>query len=237
MSRTADVLGVERSNLYRKMKAFGIAPSRRPDGDEEAAAARAGGGGSVLGSSLCYNRRGVLRMSSDPLRTDPPNRSAGPDAQRTLDAASRRGSRCPNRTAAARRPRPLLRRPLRTRHQRLDARAVFRSQSCPRAGVHRIVRAARSPSGSARPRSSCTAARPRSAAGDAGEARRLLQAAIDGGAPLEDAFPMLERLNRMEPAPAAPPQMRVAGGASCGPGDARRARPGPSRRRARGVAR
>jgi two-component system nitrogen regulation response regulator NtrX len=33
MSRTADVLGVERSNLYRKMKAFGIAPARR--GDEE----------------------------------------------------------------------------------------------------------------------------------------------------------------------------------------------------------
>ena len=35
MSRTADVLGVERSNLYRKMKAFGIAPSRRPDGDDD----------------------------------------------------------------------------------------------------------------------------------------------------------------------------------------------------------
>jgi len=33
MSRTADVLGVERSNLYRKMKALGIAPSRR--GEEE----------------------------------------------------------------------------------------------------------------------------------------------------------------------------------------------------------
>jgi two-component system nitrogen regulation response regulator NtrX len=31
MSRTAEVLGVERSNLYRKMKAFGIAPSRRAD--------------------------------------------------------------------------------------------------------------------------------------------------------------------------------------------------------------
>ena len=29
MSRTADVLGVERSNLYRKMKTFGIAPSSR----------------------------------------------------------------------------------------------------------------------------------------------------------------------------------------------------------------
>jgi two-component system nitrogen regulation response regulator NtrX len=36
MSRTAEVLGVERSNLYRKMKAFGIAPSRRPEGEEEA---------------------------------------------------------------------------------------------------------------------------------------------------------------------------------------------------------
>ena len=35
MSRTAEVLGVERSNLYRKMRAFGIAPSRRADADEE----------------------------------------------------------------------------------------------------------------------------------------------------------------------------------------------------------
>jgi two-component system nitrogen regulation response regulator NtrX len=30
ISRTADVLGVERSNLYRKMRAYGIAPARRP---------------------------------------------------------------------------------------------------------------------------------------------------------------------------------------------------------------
>jgi two-component system nitrogen regulation response regulator NtrX len=36
MSRTADVLGVERSNLYRKMRAFGIAPARRTEGEEEA---------------------------------------------------------------------------------------------------------------------------------------------------------------------------------------------------------
>jgi two-component system nitrogen regulation response regulator NtrX len=28
MSKTAEVLGVERSNLYKKMKAFGIAPRR-----------------------------------------------------------------------------------------------------------------------------------------------------------------------------------------------------------------
>jgi transcriptional regulator with GAF, ATPase, and Fis domain len=36
MSRTAEVLGVERSNLYRKMKAFGIAPSRRGEEEPEA---------------------------------------------------------------------------------------------------------------------------------------------------------------------------------------------------------
>jgi two-component system nitrogen regulation response regulator NtrX len=35
MSRTAEALGVERSNLYRKMKAFGIAPSRRADEEAE----------------------------------------------------------------------------------------------------------------------------------------------------------------------------------------------------------
>jgi two-component system, NtrC family, nitrogen regulation response regulator NtrX len=31
ISRTAEVLGVERSNLYRKMRAFGIAPARKED--------------------------------------------------------------------------------------------------------------------------------------------------------------------------------------------------------------
>ena len=36
ISRTAEVLGVERSNLYRKMRAFGIAPARRMEGEEEA---------------------------------------------------------------------------------------------------------------------------------------------------------------------------------------------------------
>ncbi|HLG58459.1 MAG TPA: sigma-54 dependent transcriptional regulator [Vicinamibacterales bacterium] len=34
MSRTAEVLGVERSNLYRKMRAFGIMPSRRGEDEE-----------------------------------------------------------------------------------------------------------------------------------------------------------------------------------------------------------
>jgi two-component system nitrogen regulation response regulator NtrX len=35
MSRTAETLGVERSNLYRKMRAFGIAPARRAEDDAE----------------------------------------------------------------------------------------------------------------------------------------------------------------------------------------------------------
>jgi two-component system nitrogen regulation response regulator NtrX len=37
ISRTAETLGVERSNLYRKMKSFGIAPVRRVDEEEEPA--------------------------------------------------------------------------------------------------------------------------------------------------------------------------------------------------------
>ena len=37
MSRTAEALGVERSNLYRKMRAFGLAPTRRGDTDEDPA--------------------------------------------------------------------------------------------------------------------------------------------------------------------------------------------------------
>jgi two-component system nitrogen regulation response regulator NtrX len=37
ISRAAEALGVERSNLYRKMRAFGIVPLRRLDGEEETA--------------------------------------------------------------------------------------------------------------------------------------------------------------------------------------------------------
>ena len=35
ISRTAEALGVERSNLYRKMRAFGIAPARRGESEGE----------------------------------------------------------------------------------------------------------------------------------------------------------------------------------------------------------
>jgi tetratricopeptide (TPR) repeat protein len=48
--------------------------------------------------------------------------------------------------------------------------------------------------------------------GDGEEARRLLQAAIDGGAPSEEALAVLDRLNRLEPtlSPASPsPSDRV----------------------------
>jgi two-component system nitrogen regulation response regulator NtrX len=34
MSRTAEALGVERSNLYRKMKSYGLLPARRDPSDE-----------------------------------------------------------------------------------------------------------------------------------------------------------------------------------------------------------
>ena len=37
ISRTAEMLGIERSNLYRKMRGFGIAPTRRAEGEEEPA--------------------------------------------------------------------------------------------------------------------------------------------------------------------------------------------------------
>ena len=37
ISRTADALGVERSNLYRKMRSFGIVPSRKAEEEEETA--------------------------------------------------------------------------------------------------------------------------------------------------------------------------------------------------------
>ena len=40
--------------------------------------------------------------------------------------------------------------------------------------------------------------------GDGGEARRLLQAAIDGGAPSDEALAVLERLNRLEARHASP---------------------------------
>jgi two-component system nitrogen regulation response regulator NtrX len=35
MSRTAEVLKVERSNLYRKMKGYGLLPARRTEAEAE----------------------------------------------------------------------------------------------------------------------------------------------------------------------------------------------------------
>src|SRR6478609_9590512 len=47
--------------------------------------------------------------------------------------------------------------------------------------------------------------------GDADEARRLLQAAIDAGAPPEDALAFLERLNRLDSVRAKPTPARRYG--------------------------
>jgi hypothetical protein len=43
--------------------------------------------------------------------------------------------------------------------------------------------------------------------GDAGEARRLLQAAIDGGAPTDEALAVLDRLNRLEATTVTEPRV------------------------------
>jgi tetratricopeptide (TPR) repeat protein len=45
--------------------------------------------------------------------------------------------------------------------------------------------------------------------GDGREARRLLQAALDAGAPFEDAFPMLERLHQLDAATPPPAVLRA----------------------------
>src|SRR5437588_6355553 len=44
--------------------------------------------------------------------------------------------------------------------------------------------------------------------GEGGEARRLLNAAIDGGAPSDEALAVLDRLNRLETTPSANPRAR-----------------------------
>jgi tetratricopeptide (TPR) repeat protein len=48
--------------------------------------------------------------------------------------------------------------------------------------------------------------------GEGTEARRLLQAAIDGGAPPEEALAILDRLNRLDNGPAAAPARSGRGG-------------------------
>ncbi len=54
--------------------------------------------------------------------------------------------------------------------------------------------------------------------GDGREARRLLQAALDAGAPFEDTFPMLERLNQLDAATPPPAILRARNVAYALPG-------------------
>src|SRR5262245_19232982 len=133
-------------------------------------------------------------MSSDPLRTD----KSGTDTPRTLDAA-------PDADRDARIEQLLL--------NGLDhyfaghyelainvwTRALFFDRSHVRARAYidraRGAMAERQRQAEELLQGGAAAFR----RGDAGEARRLLQAALDSGAPLEEAFPMLERLNRLDP--------------------------------------
>jgi tetratricopeptide (TPR) repeat protein len=67
--------------------------------------------------------------------------------------------------------------------------------------------------------------------GDGREARRLLQAALDAGAPFEDTFPMLERLNQLEAAtspPAVPNARHLAHAPASAAADHVRARSKPA---------
>src|SRR5215467_9836653 len=67
--------------------------------------------------------------------------------------------------------------------------------------------------------------------GDGREARRLLQAALDAGAPFEDTFPMLERLNQLEAStsqPSAPHAGHLAHAPASAAADHGRARSTPA---------
>jgi tetratricopeptide (TPR) repeat protein len=61
--------------------------------------------------------------------------------------------------------------------------------------------------------------------GDGREARRLLQAALDAGAPFEDTFPMLERLNQLDASTPPPALLRARNVAHALPGSAMDPRP------------
>ena len=133
-------------------------------------------------------------MSSDPLRTD------------TADRRSMRrpgcGSRRQDRAAASRRTRPLLRRATTSSPSTSGRARCFSIAAMPARARTSSAPAARWPNASGEAEELLHGGTAAFRRGDAGEARRLLQAAIDGGAPLEDAFPMLERLNRMDAVPA-----------------------------------
>ena len=147
-------------------------------------------------------------MSSDPLRTDPPSEPIGHDVPGTNDAASDadRDARIEQLLLAG------LDHYFAAHYElaiNVWTRALFFDRSHARARAY--IERARSTLAE-RQRQAEELLHGGAAAfhrGDTGEARRLLQAAIDGGAPLEDAFPMLERLNRMDPTPAAPPPRRA----------------------------
>ena len=115
-----------------------------------------------------------------------------------------RRSRRPRRAVAARRPRPVFRRPLRSGDRHLDPRRVSRSPQHPRQGLYRIGRAASSPNGSAKWRPSSTRESAAYHAGDLTVARTLLSRAVDRGGHSDTAQLFLERLRRSETLPAVP---------------------------------
>src|SRR4051794_39833525 len=134
-------------------------------------------------------------MSSDPLRTDPPNHPAGPDAPRTLDAASDadRDARIEQLLLAG------LDHYFAARYEgaiNVWTRALFFDRSHARARAY--IERARSALAERQRRleellQGGVAALDR---GQGSEARRLLEAAVESGARGDELHPLLDRLNR-----------------------------------------
>ena len=136
-----------------------------------------------------------------------------------------RGSRREDRAAPARRPRPLLRGPLRARRSTSGRARCSSIAATPRARAY--IDRARSALAE-RQRESEELLQNGVAAfqrGEGDEARRLLQAAIDGGAPSEEALAVLDRLNRLETAAVAGRQRAPTGCRDAGATRVERRRP------------
>ena len=113
MSRTAEVLGVERSNLYRKMRAFGIAPARRPRRTKSAVVSERRASESELdavasrASRICVREKSVAAADRCGRRAGERRRRHQPD-DLALQHRTRRGARPRARPRRTPRDRRLL---------------------------------------------------------------------------------------------------------------------------------
>ena len=86
ISRTADALGVERSNLYRKMRAFGIAPARQARRTRKT---RPAGGWQFVDSPAACSRESARRRTARAAGRTPPSETSAADGTRPTISLSR----------------------------------------------------------------------------------------------------------------------------------------------------